>query len=146
MSDTLANAGVVLLASPPALPLTPPQDPQSAPGPEAKAAKWRRQERLAHRTGRSFVANTTATTKRFTGPKTAARLALALLQGLRPRARACAYTLRSVTQSVKKKLGREGVTFSEEGVDDFITVSRRRRGPDATTWDDVVGAPAACRS
>ena len=27
----------------------------------------------------AFVANTTATTKRFTGPKTAARLALALL-------------------------------------------------------------------
>ena len=90
-----------------------------------------------------FVANTTETTKRFTGPKTAARLALALLQGCVLAPRSCAYTFRSVVQSVKKKLGREGVTFSEEGVDDFITVYGGGNGPDATTWDDVVGAPAA---
>ena len=90
-----------------------------------------------------FVANTTATTKRFTGPKTCARLALALLQGCVLAPRSCAYTFRSVVSSVKKKLGREGVTFSEEGVDDFITVYGGGAGPDATTWDDVVGAPAA---
>ena len=91
----------------------------------------------------SFVANTTATTKRFTGPKTCARLALALLQGCVLAPRSCAYTFRSVVSSVKKKLGREGATFSEEGVDDFITVYGGGAGPDATTWDDVVGAPAA---
>ncbi len=91
----------------------------------------------------SFVANTTATTKRFTGPKTAARLALALLQGCVLAPRSCAYTFRSVVQSVKKKLGREGVILNEEGVDDFITVYGGGAGPDATTWDDVVGAPAA---
>ncbi|CAH0364356.1 unnamed protein product [Pelagomonas calceolata] len=90
-----------------------------------------------------FVANTTATTKRFTGPKTAARLALALLQGCVLAPRSCAYTFRSITQSIKKKLGREGVILNEEGVDDFITVYGGGSGPDATTWDDVVGAPAA---
>jgi len=90
-----------------------------------------------------FVANTTATTKRFTGPKTAARLALALLQGCVLAPRSCAYTFRSVVSSVKKKLGREGVILNEEGVDDFITVYGGGAGPDATTWDDVVGAPAA---
>ena len=33
--------------------------------------------------------------------------------------------------------------MNEEGVDDFITVYGGGAGPDATTWDDVVGAPAA---
>ena len=64
----------------------------------------------------SFVANTTASTKRFTGPKTCARLALALLQGCVLAPRSCAYTFRSVVSSVKKKLGREGVILNEEGV------------------------------
>jgi ATP-dependent Zn protease len=112
-------------------PLKPPSGGKNATNPEPTTPE------------EAFVANTTATTKRFTGPKTAARLALALLQGCVLAPRSCAYTFRSVVSSVKKKLGREGVTFSEEGVDDFITVYGGGAGPDATTWDDVVGAPAA---
>ena len=90
-----------------------------------------------------FVTNTTSSIKRFAGPKTAGRIALALLQGCILAPRSCAYTFHSVVRSVKRRLGQEGGAMGEEGVDDFITVYGGGAGPDATTWDDVVGAPAA---
>ena len=136
------NLGVVLLATTAAgsTPLAPRRKSRKAP----RALKPGGGKNASHTAPEeNFVANTTATTKRFTGPKTCARLALALLQGCVLAPRSCAYTFRSVVQSVKKKLGREGATFSETDVDDFITVYGGGAGPDATTWDDVVGAPAA---
>ena len=115
------NLGVVLLATAAgSTPLTPRKKAPRAPKPKPPSGGGKNASHTAPEEG--FVANTTATTKRFTGPKTAARLALALLQGCVLAPRSCAYTFRSITQSIKKKLGREGVTFSEEGVHDFITV------------------------
>jgi ATP-dependent 26S proteasome regulatory subunit len=138
------NLGVVLLATAAgSAPLTPRKKAPRAPKPKPPSGGGKNASHTPPTTTpEGFVTNTT-TSKRFTGPKTAARLALALLQGCVLAPRSCAYTFRSVVQSVKKKLGREGVTFSEEGVDDFITVYGGGAGPDATTWDDVVGAPAA---
>ena len=135
------NLGVVLLATAAGSTPLSPRKSRKARAPKPPSGGGKNASHTAPE--EAFVANTTATTKRFTGPKTAARLALALLQGCVLAPRSCAYTFRSVVQSVKKKLGREGVILNEEGVDDFITVYGGGAGPDATTWDDVVGAPAA---